>query len=143
MGLFGKNKDGKSGERRNILKNAMRSSDLKVAVSHADLEGMLSTIGVIAALVLSIQVGVFCTIPQEEMALADYRIALIEVPPFRAYALSILEKLDDPPFKFEVDVGQDTPFDIQQPSKLSMFASLLSMVGEQRVTTRKIRPSST
>lgn len=113
MGLFGKNKDGKSGERRNILKNAMRSSDLKVAVSHADLEGMLSTIGVIAALVLSIQVGVFCTIPQEEMALADYRIALIEVPPFRAYALSILEKLDDPPFKFEVDVGQDTPFDIR------------------------------
>jgi len=44
-------------------------ADTKLSTSHADLEGMLSTVGVLAALVLSVQVGLFLSIPMEEILL--------------------------------------------------------------------------
>jgi len=114
MGLLGKRNKPKreeSSKKRNIIKHAVKSKDLQVAVSHSDLEGMLSSIGIIAALVLSIQVGVFCTIPAEEMILADYRVALIEHPGFRSYVAKYLDTVDD--FEWFVDLGGDEEFDIR------------------------------
>jgi hypothetical protein len=46
-------------------------------VSYEDTEGLLTTLGIIAALVLSFMVGLFVTVPMEEMTLGDYRTELI------------------------------------------------------------------
>jgi hypothetical protein len=40
-------------------------------------EGLLTTLGVISALVLSFMVGLFVTVPMEEVALGDYKTLLI------------------------------------------------------------------
>jgi hypothetical protein len=54
-----------------------KASDLETnkatRVSYEDTEGLLTTLGVVAALVLSFIVGIIVTIPMEEMALGDFR----------------------------------------------------------------------
>ena len=65
---------------------------------------MPSSVRVVAALVLSIQVALFYTIPMEELTIADYRDALIEVPTFRKFVLVKLEEMN---FMMTVDVGPD------------------------------------
>ena len=87
---------------RDVLKAA--KADTKLSTSHADMEGMLSGVGVVAALVLSILVGLFYTMEMSELIAADYRISLLEFPDFRKFALAKLQELD---FPMTVDVGPD------------------------------------
>jgi len=49
------------------------------------MESMLSGIGVIAALILSLQVGLFFTISMDELMIAEFRFGMIEEATFREF----------------------------------------------------------
>ena len=100
---------------KNIRKGATISSsfdspDVSVSVSHADMEGMLSTIGVIAALVLSLQVGVFAMVPREDLLHGDYKSCLMQMQEFRTFVHTYLEKKEG--FEMIVDLGLPDPFNM-------------------------------
>ena len=80
--------------KRKVLKKL--KADTALSANHADLEGMLSTIEIFAALILSIQVAIFFAIPMNEMLIGDYRNSLIEFPQFRVFALEKLREIDFP-----------------------------------------------
>jgi hypothetical protein len=78
--------------------------------NHADLEGMFTTIGVIAALLLSIQVGAFMSITYEELEVADYR-GSIYYNDFRRFIYKELNRID-PEYEFMIDFGGPEPFNL-------------------------------
>jgi hypothetical protein len=115
MALFGgkRSKAIPSSPSAKALKNMAKSNaeflraikvDRTVKISHSDAESMLSGIGVIAALILSLQVGVFFTIGMDELLIAEYRMALIEESSFRAFAHSVMVQEQIP---LIYDIGGD------------------------------------
>ena len=61
------------------------------AMSIEDMEGLATTLGVMAALMLSFAVGVFATITIEEYYIGDYRWALFTSKDFTKIAAQVLE----------------------------------------------------
>ncbi|GMH98915.1 hypothetical protein TrVE_jg3033 [Triparma verrucosa] len=106
--------------KRKVLKKL--KVDTKLSANHADLEGMLSTVGIFAALILSIQVAIFYAIPMNEMLIGDYRNSLVEFPQFRVFALEKLREMD---FPLLYDVGPDKHGD---PDILNITSALLDPV---------------
>ncbi|GMH85697.1 hypothetical protein TrVE_jg6374 [Triparma verrucosa] len=106
--------------KRKVLKKL--KADTALSANHADLEGMLSTVGVLAALVLSVHVATFFTISMQEMLIGDYRSCLNSYPEFRVFALDRLRKMDFP-------MLQDLSPDMDgNPDILNVTSSLLDPV---------------
>eukprot|EP00636_Phaeomonas_parva_P000643 CAMPEP_0118857542 /NCGR_PEP_ID=MMETSP1163-20130328/4598_1 /TAXON_ID=124430 /ORGANISM="Phaeomonas parva, Strain CCMP2877" /LENGTH=545 /DNA_ID=CAMNT_0006790867 /DNA_START=36 /DNA_END=1676 /DNA_ORIENTATION=+ len=80
-------------------------------VSYEDTVGMLTTLGVVAALLLSMQVGTIYSYVLEDFQTGDMRVALVDNKGFRSFVLSYLEGLGSD-FESTVDVGNGRTFDI-------------------------------
>ncbi len=83
-----------------------------VSTFYEDVEGLLTTLGVISALLLTLQIQVFCAVPMQEWKLNEYRTSLIYNFDFRVWVNKKLYEWD-PQFQPIRDVGlQDGPFNI-------------------------------
>lgn len=76
-----------------------------------DLEGLLINLGVLASLCLSFSIGLFTTIPLEEIEIGEYRNYLFYDKNFRAYAVDTLKEIG---FNFTVEMGRHGVIDIEQ-----------------------------
>lgn len=87
-----------STETTNVSKQNNEENEEKVKqmffVDYDDTEGLITNLGVVAALMLSFEVGLFFTIPSEELELGNYRYALRSYDsPFRENIISYLDSL--------------------------------------------------
>mmetsp|Transcript_61746 Transcript_61746/g.143668 ORF Transcript_61746/g.143668 Transcript_61746/m.143668 type:complete len:298 (-) Transcript_61746:128-1021(-) len=102
-----------------MLRGRLRGTVASEAAAHAlhahsnmnktsKLEGMLTTQGVVAALVLGLVVGLQGSIPEEEYDRAEFRYLLSAHPEFRAFAKAIWQQEGH---EFRAQVGSNRFFD--------------------------------
>ena len=84
-------REGQEGSKTN--QNNEEKIKQMIFVDYDDTEGLITNLGVVAALMLSFEVGLFFTIPSEELELGNYRYALRANIQFRESIISYLDSL--------------------------------------------------
>ena len=84
-------REGQEGSKTN--QNNEEKVKQRIFVDYDDTEGLITNLGVVAALMLSFEVGLFFTIPSEELELGNYRYALRWNIQFRESIMSYLDSL--------------------------------------------------
>eukprot|EP00466_Bigelowiella_natans_P001481 jgi/Bigna1/139888/aug1.53_g14596 len=83
------------------------------------IDGQLTNLGVLAALILSFVVGLIYAMGMDEMTIGDYRARIMTDATFRRYSLTLIlstfavDVLRRQNFNFTVDLGESQPFNVE------------------------------